>query len=568
MNRPVSLSAEPLAAALAQAAMRPLAFDGLFGWLHQGFAPSFDTGVVLIAPLGRDARCAHRPTRLFADQLAAAGFPVLRYDHRGTGDSLDLTEVEGDAVTVWLADIARAAEALRRQAGVRRVVLGGVRLGASFAAAAADKADGLMLLAPVLSGRSWLRRLRFSLNQAPAAEESGLDTDGLQLSGGAATRLAEIDLTTLAAPASPVFLAAQNRLVEDYGAALARGGEAVTTSGFPGFRELFLDAHSNLPPTELFEAACAWLTETFGGETACPPQGQPASPALLSEGFIERPVAFGAGLRGILCAPQDPGAAAPCVLFCNTGGDPRAGIGGFSTSAARVLAQRGVTSLRFDFAGLGDSDAVGPDQRPHVYETPREADFDAALDFLEQQGLGQVAVVGVCAGAYHALRAGWRDARVAGVFAVSPVKLVWREGDSLVFGRKDDGKATHHYAQAATDPETWRRLLTGGIDLAAVGRTLHGRTLRRLSSLAQRQAQGSPLAEARRFAARGGRVRMVMGLDDASLDEIESHFGLKGARLAALCGADLEILPDLDHGLARSESRRLAMASLLSWMGV
>ncbi len=87
------ISPEPMSAP----AMTAVTFHGLLGWLHQAGGPMADTGVVLISPLGRDARCGHLPMRLFADQLAEAGFPTLRYDHRGEGDSLPCDDPEADA---------------------------------------------------------------------------------------------------------------------------------------------------------------------------------------------------------------------------------------------------------------------------------------------------------------------------------------------------------------------------------------------------------------------------------------------------------------------------------------
>ena len=139
--------------------MQPIAFERMLGWLHTPRGHNTGVGVVMVSALGRDGRCAYMPTRLFADQLAAAGYPTLRYDHLGTGDSLDLPDGDADALSEWLGGIKHAAEALRADAGVTRVVLGGLRTGASLAAAAAAaasmEADGLLLLAPVLSGRSW-----------------------------------------------------------------------------------------------------------------------------------------------------------------------------------------------------------------------------------------------------------------------------------------------------------------------------------------------------------------------------------------------------------------------------
>ena len=57
-----------------------------------------------------------------------------------------------------------------------------------------------------------------------------------------------------------------------------------------------------------------------------------------------------------------------------------------------------------------------------------------------------------------------------------------------------------------------------------------------------------------------------MGVDDASLDEVEAHFGARGARLTALPGMSMQVRPGLDHGLARQDSRETAMRQLLDWL--
>jgi dienelactone hydrolase len=552
--------------------MGPLAFHGLSGWLHQRQGVCADTGVVLISPLGRDERCAHMPMRLFADRLAAAGYPALRYDHLGEGDSLDLPDPDEDALVHWMRGIDQAIARLRAQAGVSRVVLGGVRLGASFAALAAQRADGLILLAPVLSGRSWLRRARFSSGVVESdAQEQGdvgaLDTDGLNLSAATVRALSEIELSSVSMPVLPVFVAAQNKLVAGYAAALARQAPRTPRSDFPGFDALFLDAHSNLPPTLVFDRVAHWLEAEFPGLASRPIQAR-AVPAAAIEplrppGASEHPVTFGGGLRGVLCQPDAPLAGAPAVLFFNTGGDPRCGIGGFATRAARALAARSVASLRFDFAGLGDSPMpAGGQARSHIFETPRAADLDAAVDLLAGRGHQTIVAAGVCAGAYHGFKLAMHDPRVAGLFAISPVKLVWRTGDTLAFGKQPQGKATHFYARALTELHTWKRLLASDVDVGVIARTV----MHRLRGRARGLFGESPLRAAEDFARRGGRACFLMGLDDASLDEMETYFGFRAAKLKRLPHTTVHITPNLDHGLARSASRELALAMLLTWL--
>ena len=556
--------------------MDAVTFDGLFGWLHRpqtgklrtiGFqASGFDTGVVLVSPLGRDARCAHAPMRLFADDLAAAGFPTLRYDHRGEGDSLGLTEPDADATAVWLCGVRAAVDELRALTGVRRVVLGGVRLGATFAQIAADCADGLILLAPVLTGRSWLQQMRFAAGGAGGGD--AVDIGGLYLSPATASGLSQIDLNQEPPPRRAIFLAAQNRMVRTYGQSLSAAGGSPVVVEFTGFHPMFADAHSNEAPFEVFAAARAWLVDTFAeGAAARSLERAPKAAELRPPGALERAVVFGQSLQGVLCEPEPRQPRGPAVLFCNTGGDPRAGIGGFATTAARALAARGIASLRFDFQGLGDSPMSPPTERGHIYETPREGDLHAAVSRLTEEGYDQIALVGLCAGAYHALKYAPDDPRVAGVFAISPVKLVWRRDDSLVFGRRDDGPSTKIYMKALGEPETYLRLLKGRIDVAVVVRNLIKRLRDRLAGVADRMAGRSPLAALGRFSRRGGRVHLMMGTDDVSLDEVQTWFGQKARRLTRLPGMSVAVDPRLDHGLAFSMSRRLALDALLDWHG-
>src|SRR5665213_1692837 len=108
----------------------------LFGWLHHARADSSaDLGVVICNPFGYEALCAHRGIRVLADEIAANGFPTLRFDYVGTGDSEDL-RATGDEIELWIGNVVDAANELRRSTGVARICLLGFRLGALLAALA------------------------------------------------------------------------------------------------------------------------------------------------------------------------------------------------------------------------------------------------------------------------------------------------------------------------------------------------------------------------------------------------------------------------------------------------
>ena len=552
--------------------MTPVAFGGRFGWLHRPTAlHDGAAGVVLVSPIGREARCAHRPMRLLADRLARTGYPTLRYDHIGHGDSLDLAD-DDDAFPEWIAGVRAAADFLKASAGPRRIVLGGVRLGASLAALAAEgdaETCGLMLLAPVVSGKAWLRELRLAGSMSGTVSDvaGGLEADGLALSPSTVRSLAALDLKKIGRTPARVLLVSQNQGVAAIGQRLMELGAVVGEQDFAGYDPLFEDAHSNQEPEAVFAGAVDWVKAAAPIDRWAPVQaGSRALSCLLEQaGWVETPVAFGAGLWGMLTRPDTASSIRKAVVFLNTGGDPRAGIGRFAVEASRALAAQGIASLRFDFPGVGDS-ADPADGRRHIYEVSRLTDVRAAMALMAAEGYADVTLAGVCAGGHHAIQAAIADTGVRKALAVSPVKLVWRAGDSLAVGKRDQGRATAFYVSGLSNPQTWKRLVTGDIHVFSVLKTLSTRLVARFVA---RRDDGTKTFrdQVTAISVRGGKLRIIVGVDDASLDEVETYFGPKGAQLDRLPGMSVSVVPGVDHGLARSESRRYALADLIALVG-
>lgn len=155
----------------------------LFGIHH---APKSDTvrqsGVVLCPAIGQDYMRTHRGLKQLAQQLSKAGFHVLRFDYFGTGDSGGET-AEAD-LDQWLSDVADAVDELKDTAGVQRVTLGGIRLGAALAAMAAatrSDIDRVILWDPVVRGAAYLRDLD-QLGEPPSTN-GGMPRDTVGVSG-------------------------------------------------------------------------------------------------------------------------------------------------------------------------------------------------------------------------------------------------------------------------------------------------------------------------------------------------------------------------------------------------
>lgn len=116
--------------------------------------------MVLCYPGPQEYMYTHWAFRKLASALSAEGFPVLRFDYRGTGDSSgELTEVGLDD---WRRDVIDAAQELRDVAATPHVSIIGFRLGAVVATQAARELDvqDLVLWDPVVRGRDYLDELR------------------------------------------------------------------------------------------------------------------------------------------------------------------------------------------------------------------------------------------------------------------------------------------------------------------------------------------------------------------------------------------------------------------------
>lgn len=136
--------------------MTPLIFGSserrLFGIYD---APATSSGparaAVLCCPGGDEQVHAYRTLRQLASRISQGGRHVLRFDYYGTGDSSGPT-VEND-ISGWCGDIETAIAEIKDLAGVPKVSLVGLRLGANLAAEVAARSpeivDSLVLWEPI-----------------------------------------------------------------------------------------------------------------------------------------------------------------------------------------------------------------------------------------------------------------------------------------------------------------------------------------------------------------------------------------------------------------------------------
>lgn len=564
--------------------MIPLVFSGNRGWLHlpEENLPR-NEGIVFFPAYGvEDLATRHSLARL-ADGLAAAGHPVLRFDPPGCGDSLGNWD---DAATLpaWIDAGEQAVETLRQATGATSTGLLGLRLGGLVACllaerlrAAGQPPSSLTLLAPVLDGRQHMREWR-----ALSADASPLTIAGFPISEELRQAIAGITPGQFATPPAPrIFLGIPGtaRYLSEL-ETLWRQSASVHAEPYPELAEHIGNPTLSRAPAEMFKRLQAWFGEGPSsqptGLTKTPAGALPAS--LAGDNFVEQGelLAIANGLAGIWCSPRQEAARA-IVVFCNAGRNPHTGWARSSVSHARRLAGHGIASLRFDLAGLGDSPPPSEDSAELLYSKVGMPQLRATLDAVEKRFASDipVCVVGACSGGYLAFHEAVDDARISKLILINVQRFIWQEGTSLQASMRTAGKSTQAYRQRAFTLATWKRLLGGKVDVAAVAGALSRRAWRLLADAgrgwlmkisAAPQAPETASMIRRGFAemaARGTQTLVIYGEEDGGRDEFARYFGNDGRGFSGLPGARLLIIPDTDHDLTPLAAREQLFTEIL-----
>jgi dienelactone hydrolase len=592
---------ERAAAGEAARSQEPLYFlsgdHQLFGWLHR---PAVDRGsawgVVICKAFGYEALCGHRNVREFAETAAGLGIPTLRFDYLGTGDSADI-EPNADQIQVWIRDIAAAVAELRRRTGVARVCLMGFRLGALLATVAARScpADALALIAPIVSGKRYLREARTAELVAaaagyrhPAPGEAGSPSTGaMEVAGYPLSAASVRSLAALAAP-SDGLAAVRDVLIIDrsdlpaaaaWAKSLAEHGIGADYQALPGFVEMMLTAPQFAKlPQAMLQTTRDWLSRLQATSASLPDAAaqQEVEPSVLSllgedgsaqSRLTERPVFVraGAGPFGIVTEPCQDETRRRAVILLNTGSDYHIGASRMYVSLARRWAGRGYFVLRMDLMGLGDSGVLPGKTDNEVFPSEALEDIGSALQFMrERYGISDFTLGGLCSGAYHTLRASAAGLPAQRLLMVNPQNYFWDSRTMSIEGLQlaEVVANAEIYRERMFSAAAWNRLLSGQVNIWRIVRVYVQRPLLALQSLARDLARALGIRlkhdlgrELESIVARGVRVVFVFARGEPGIDLLRLEAGRKVAKLARQCR--IRIIDSADHTFSRSEPRQV-----------
>lgn len=573
----------------------------LFGWLHRPPpGRALGAGLIICNPFGIEALCAHRTIRHLSVRAADAGFAVLRFDYDGTGDSAGHS-FEAERLAAWIASIHSAADTLKETTGVGRLYLAGFRLGATLAAlACVARSDvrGLVAIAPVVSGGAYVRELGLLQRALDARRDvlhrgnpNYLESAGFLLTTQTQASLKEINLTRLPrAPCERVLILDRAEMPVDLALvpALRALGGAVDHVAVRGYTEMMLEPHESVVPEQILAAALRWLENQERGTApltpappaalAAPPRSRATldSPAAVHPATGTEPrvaveetlVQFGGAARlfGVVSTPagsdheQDPVSA---VLLLNAGAVHHVGPNRLYVALARHLARLGHTVLRMDIAGIGDSEPRAGEPENAVYSHTALPDARDALDFLRREyGARDVRAVGLCSGAYHAFKGAVARLPLDAAVIVNPLTFFWKEGMSLAYPQHRVATDIKRYRTNAFSIASWRKLLSGDVDLRQLSQVLSRRLLSAAAVPihAAVRAFGLPLpddlrTELKHVAGAGIGLQFVFSDGDPGFELLRQQGGGSVRRMQARDELTVSVIPEADHTFTDLKAR-------------
>ncbi|MEK7286406.1 MAG: alpha/beta fold hydrolase [Nitrospirota bacterium] len=429
--------------------------------------------------------------RHLADALSASGFPVLRFDYHGMGNSAG-TEKDGNRLTAWQDSIRSAIDTLKNTYGCAEVGLIGFRFGATLAALIASEIEvaNLVLWAPLVQGKHYTRQmkvLQLTGDNPSYHSEGSIEAVGYLLTQQTIAEMNRVNLIENLPRTSRILIAARDDMPDDFSLrdAWMKQGRSVAYRKFSGVAEMLVEAHNTRVPVENIAQIVQWVREGLPSsriDNESPSRLLKKSAIMRindctkndetpSKNIEEHILEFGTQqpLFGIFSHPQhDFASKRPVVLLLNTGSVHHIGTCRLYVRLARNLALAGFSSLRMDFIGLGDSFMDDFNNENAPYTLTATEDIAAAIQAMKQHyGSESFVLAGLCSGA-HASFHGVLDLSnepVVECVLINPMPFYWKPGMSVDRTPEQESRHWNWYLRSIGQRSRWVKLLRGDVNL-------------------------------------------------------------------------------------------------------
>lgn len=269
----------------------------LFGFLHRPQESAEheprQNAIIYCSPLFEEKLNAHRVFVHFARYAASRGYPVLRFDYYGDGESEGC--FQDASISSRLEDVQGAVEYLLKTVDVAGVFLLGLRLGGTLALLSHDRhprTKGVVAWAPILKGQDYLYKvLRANLSYQLLLHKKVLhdrkalieimnrgelvNVDGYEISRTLFQEASSIDLTgsdfRLQRPALIIQISSNGKPANGTRETVEGNGSHCPTSKWVSEVEFWQPLKKVYPPCEeLFIMTLDWIDEAGHPSAAGP----------------------------------------------------------------------------------------------------------------------------------------------------------------------------------------------------------------------------------------------------------------------------------------------------------
>jgi pimeloyl-ACP methyl ester carboxylesterase len=458
----------------------------------------------------------------------------------------------------------------------------GLRLGASLATLAAQRrtdVQALIAFAPVIKVKAFLRELRaLALSKSTASVPTGAVDPTIQEAAGFATteqtrnELSKIDLLQLDGPRVPhALIFDRDDLTADdsWARHLQEKGSNVESRRLNRYVQMMHDAHQSRVPSDSIDSALAWLSElpisakSEREPVAAIPFDANAKFTLASAGStngVQESALFIDRVHPLFAVVSEPETAQtngtkPVLILLNSGTIHHIGPGRLYVSLARQCAARGMSVLRLDLSGVGESPVRTGEEENRAYSSAAQQDVAQAIRFAsERLGATDIHLVGLCSGAYHGLKAAVRGLPLRSVVAINPLTFFWKEGMPLDFADFQVISETSRYRRTALEPAAWLKLLRGRVDVRVAGKIFIKRLGVLISNACREGARilHIPLredlaSELRRVARQNIDLFFVFSSSDPGLSMLREQGGRAVTQLSRKDALRIAVIQGADH---------------------
>lgn len=277
--------------------------------------------------------------------------------------------------------------------------------------------------------------------------------------------------------------------------------------------------------------------------------------------MVEKAVLLGPrrAIVGVLTEPENKQPENnTAVLIFNAGLIHHAGPGRIHVKLARQLAKLGISSVRFDFSGVGDS-SVRTDNLPVLEVATREP--REVMDDLQRRGFQHFILAGICSGAYSVFQTAIKDDRVMGGVLINPQGIVSDDKiASKVWSRR-------YWSNSIFRPKAWLNLITGKVNYGRLLYTLKERLIGSIQAKKNDNADTEQFVrkEVQKLIERGTSILFILSGKDVSREYLGVLLGDKILSMQATGLISVKVIEDADHLFKHGDHQKKFIQEFCDW---